>query len=398
MMFLVKNSFREMKCYLKNYWWFILILFMGFYLFLGLQEVLVAKFILPKNNIILKFSVIFLLWIYAYLGKFPLILMNPANFIYIEMHKNSIQLIVNYILKSILVSCALYTVFKIMLENNLGILFIQSILLIQIAFIIKWRSYHEETIRFYPLAAFALCSIFYFIQTTYSVIIIELFCYLRLLLSLPKLNTAKYFNDLKWIYMNKAAGIRRDYAAAAKLTDEYNSRKNYVFTLKKERLKYPIISKSIYIDTLRASASGWPMKAALVLLIVIIENINYSSYPLAVCSCIIANTLCILLANEYFFYTEQLLNKARNGLFLPISSTTLIICSTIMPNIFISLIYLFYGFLAECSITRLLILVSINILINFLQFSMVFIEQSKRKLPILLLAMLRVGISFYCLF
>lgn len=395
MLFLIKNSIREIKCYVKNYWWFLLVVLFGCFFLTNIQQTNVIGPAFSQSKIIVKIGLILVLWGYAFLGQAPIILINPANFIYRQWHKNRISLLINYTFKSISISLLIYAVLRIFIKDNLGIVFVQSVLLTQMSFLIKWKIYHEEKIKWIPLITLTVCSVIYIIESYYWGIIFEVICCLFLSLNLPKINLIKYFEDLKFIYINKNASIRGDYSAAAKLADSYNSQKEYSLTLSKDHLKWPIIGKSLYIDTIRASAGRWGIKVILLLIVIIMEVVKWKySYIMSICSLAILNVLILLLVNEYFYYAEQLVDNSRKGLFLPIAPIKLTISAMTMPSVFISMVYALYSFLNGYSIFLLVTLILVNIIINFLQFLTVFINRKKRKLIILGLNILRVGTIF----
>lgn len=158
---------------------------------------------------------------------------------------------------------------------------------------------------------------------------------------------------------------RGDYSAVSKLADTYTSQKEYGLTLKNEHLKWPIIAKSIYIDTLRGSAGRWGIKVILLLIMVILEVVKWkSSYIVNISSIVIINALCLLFANEYFYYAEQLVDNNKKGLILPISPFELTISGIVMPSAFICLIYILYSFLNSFSILLVVALTIINLYVD----------------------------------
>lgn len=326
--FALKNKLRQTIQTLKHYWLFGLIVLAIPFLFwdyFAYALLLCATYPLCATAISCGGYIYLCLF-----RKTPLIVINPAQAILFrgtKQFKMAILIkVVALVLEYLLFAMALVALFR----PSEQVLHAASIFFGLISCsMAAWSKYNRQY-RAVCYVAFAFLQVLAALIHPTVALTFSLFSLMMWIARFPNMNWGKYCDDLRLIYRAHAALARGDIAEMQVIAQTQAVRDSYRLRYKSV-LGNPLIGKSIYIDTLRASRAN-----CLVLLLIYVLSLCVLFFPIDdllkdILFWLFAGSFLGAVGTEYSEHARAVRSNMKKGFPIPFPLPMVPLCGCVVP-------------------------------------------------------------------
>ena len=327
-------------------------------------------------ELVISFGLLLLLF-----RKVPMICIDEATLHYLDGTKKlKLIYIIKYIFSflSYVIGAAVITY---VLSSPFDVrLFILLALLMNLCNALNWKSYHEAISTGVCLLWYIIIAIL-FLMSLYEICIVASLISLVILLSTKnKLFLEKYKKDMRLCSKTMVAAVLHDQTMLANLSNEHMKEKHFVFQIKDKLLKYPLVAKSVVVDTLRRPAFYWVIKIFLFIVTAIFSNeINIKWLSVVIIPVLIGNLVASFIRDSAH-EVNKLVLKQNVGLVIPYSDWYVAISYSVAPSVLCIITLIGACVFCKLNVMSGLCAIFLNLIINVLWHKMVVSYPEKCKL------------------
>ena len=259
-------------------------------------------------------------------------------------------------------------------------LFVTMALLMNLCNVLNWKSYHEAMPMSVSIAWYIGTTI-PFLMSLYEVCIVVSFISLIMLMFVKrKIYLEKYKKFMKLINKNMVAFVLHDQVMLANIANEFVKEKRFLFDIKDKMLKYPLVAKSIVVDTLRRPAMYWGFKIVIFVVTVICANeIDIEWLSGVIIPVLLGNQIASYIRDSAY-EANKLVLKESSGLIIPYSDWYIALSYSVVPTVLCCITFVGFCIFCKCNAIVCVWAMAFNLLINILWHKMVVSHSDKRKL------------------
>lgn len=378
MKILIKAFFRQRLALMKNAAWVFVGVIVGVLMVWPYLDSITSYLLGFSDYYRLIISLGLLLLLFR---KNPMLSIDEASMHYLDGTK-TLRLI--YIFKygySFLVYAIGAAGITYVLTNPFDVwLFIQLTLLMNMCNVLNWKSYHEAI----PMT---MCFVWYVFLVIPFVMSLDKLCIVASLISLVILifikrnvHIEKYKKLMKLYNKNMVAFVLHDQVMLANIANEFVKEKHFPFKLKEKMLSYPLVAKSVIIDTLRQPTYYWGMKIMLFVIAVICSNeISIPWLSVALIPVLFGNIIASFIRDSAY-EANKLVLKQSSGLVIPYSDWYIALSYSAAPTVLCTITLIGACVFCGFNVLACFWAVVINLIINVLWHKLVVSYAKRRKL------------------
>ncbi len=375
---LIKSFFRQRLSLMKSVVWFFVGMIMAVLIvwpYLDSIMAYIARFS-DYYELIISLGLLRLLF-----RKNPMICIDEATLHYLDGTKKLKLIYVTKYLYSVFVYTIGAAVITYIFISSFAVkLFIALAVLMNLCNILNWKSYHEVLPMSVSVIWYAFVSLPLLMSKYELCIVLGLISIILLIFIKNEVCLEKYKRHMECLSKTMVAQATHNQTMIVSIANEMEKDKVFSFKLKDKMLKYPLIAKSIVIDTLRRPGIYWVIKAILFVVTVICANeISTEWLAVAIIPLMFGNLIASFIRDSAY-EANKLVLKQNSGLVIPYGEWYIAISYSIVPAVLCVVTLVGACIFCKLNVIACISTVMINLIINVLWHKMVVSYADRRKL------------------
>ncbi|MBO5387206.1 MAG: hypothetical protein J6A59_03595 [Lachnospiraceae bacterium] len=375
---LIKSFFRQRLSLMKSVAWFFVGMIVAVLIvwpYVNSFMAYIARFS-DYYELIISLGLLLLLF-----RKNPMICMDEATLHYLEGTKTlRLIYVTKYLISVILYSISAAVITYILTSSFDLKLFIASAVLMNLCNVLNWKSYHEVIPMHVSVIWYVLVANTFVMSQSGICILVGLVSLVVLSFIKNEVNLEKYKKLMRFSSKTMVAQATHNHIMIVNLANEMDKDKDFRLKLKDGMLKYPLVAKSIVIDTLRRPNIYWGIKIILLMVAIICANeITTEGLSVAIIPVMFGNLIASFIRDSAY-EANKLVLKQDNGLAIPYSDWCIAISYSIAPLVLCLITLAIASVFCVFSFITCLSVLVVNLFIVVMWHKMVVSWPNRRKL------------------